>query len=362
MEQELVSEDAYLQNSYEAVQQQQDDVTEQEEELRLEEDYEEDIAQQILDYYGEQAYSNYTKSTRIEDVAVPALGEDYYSYLVNSGEDKKVAAAVLGNAFTESGFNHQAIHDSGTGYGLFGHRLDRRDKLKQYIKNSAKAEPLAQLDYTMKELKKDYPNTYRKMLAAPSVEEATSIFTDEFERPNKAYANKARRIGAAKKLYMQTAGINQYAFPKYKELLPLGSPYAPQFPGISDAPNAVTQYYQTTANGYSPAGIRSMDLSVGTNIDAVSTLEPTSATAKKFIGEIDDKGSAAVELLDSGLKAKREFDELVGTTASTITSGIGALLGSRENKRIQEEAIEKVNQEQYNPLRNFQYKRKQAFV
>lgn len=55
-----------------------------------------------------------------------------YSYLRSQGASPNEAMLLTGAAASESGFNFRATHDGGTGYGLFGHRLDRLDRMRQF--------------------------------------------------------------------------------------------------------------------------------------------------------------------------------------------------------------------------------------
>lgn len=103
-----------------------------------------------------------------------------YDYLVSKhGVDPTEAIGIVANIEQESGFDPTKIHDSGTGYGLFGHRLDRRDKLFQQAGNRNPSWT-QQIDYAMTEddmqkyLAKDYGNNYGR---------AAADFTRDFERP-----------------------------------------------------------------------------------------------------------------------------------------------------------------------------------
>ena len=59
-----------------------------------------------------------------------------FDYLVREkGVDPVAAIGVVASAEQESGFDPTTVHDSGTGYGLFGHRLDRRSKLFNHAGN-----------------------------------------------------------------------------------------------------------------------------------------------------------------------------------------------------------------------------------
>ncbi len=85
-----------------------------------------------------------------------AQATQYVNYLVqNHGFAPEQAAAMVGNLFQESGFNPNAVHDNGTGFGMGGWRLDRRDALLNAAKQAGKnpGDPQFQLDFFAQELK-----------------------------------------------------------------------------------------------------------------------------------------------------------------------------------------------------------------
>jgi hypothetical protein len=46
---------------------------------------------------------------------------------------RSAAAELVGQAISESSLNPKATHDNGTGYGIYGARLDRRDKMFNWL-------------------------------------------------------------------------------------------------------------------------------------------------------------------------------------------------------------------------------------
>lgn len=81
--------------------------------------------------------------------------KDLVAHLVNRGLTPMQAAVAVGNFQQESGLNPTTVHDSGTGYGLGGWRLDRRDALNRYagLKGGNVADPKLQADFFVDELK-----------------------------------------------------------------------------------------------------------------------------------------------------------------------------------------------------------------
>ena len=118
-----------------------------------------------------------------------------FDYLVSQkGIDPVKALGVVASAEQESGFNPTATHDNGTGYGLFGHRLDRRDQLFQHAGNPNPSWT-QQIDYLITEpemqdyLGGNYGNDYG--LAAKQ-------FTRLVERPKNTELRAAERAGLAR--------------------------------------------------------------------------------------------------------------------------------------------------------------------
>lgn len=55
-----------------------------------------------------------------------------FAYLRQQGASPNEALMLTGAAASESGLNPTATHDGGTGYGLFGHRLDRLANMRKF--------------------------------------------------------------------------------------------------------------------------------------------------------------------------------------------------------------------------------------
>lgn len=87
---------------------------------------------------------------------VKAQATQHAQYLIqNHGFSPEQAAAMVGNLYQESGFNPTAVHDNGTGFGMGGWRLDRRDALLNFAKQAGRdpRDPQTQLDFFATELK-----------------------------------------------------------------------------------------------------------------------------------------------------------------------------------------------------------------
>jgi spermidine/putrescine transport system substrate-binding protein len=85
-----------------------------------------------------------------------AAAQQKIQYLVNThGFTPDQAATMVGTLYQESKFNPTATHDGGTGYGLGGWRLERRDALikEAQAKGEDPANPTTQLDFYANEFK-----------------------------------------------------------------------------------------------------------------------------------------------------------------------------------------------------------------
>ena len=68
----------------------------------------------------------------------------------------------------ESGGDPNTVHDGGTGFGLWGARLDRADKMKAHARALGVPEndPIAQMDYALHEIKTFYPSYWNILKSA----------------------------------------------------------------------------------------------------------------------------------------------------------------------------------------------------
>lgn len=122
-----------------------------------------------------------------------------YDFFKSKGLKDHHIAGIMGNLDIESGgFNHKALGDSGSAYGLAQWRGDRLTNLK----NKQGYDTLeGQLNYIWDELNGSEKNAYIALLNAKDSDEATKVFMDKYERPKKdpKINHIDRRINSAKK-------------------------------------------------------------------------------------------------------------------------------------------------------------------
>ena len=121
------------------------------------------------------------------------IGNDIIDFFINKGLTEQQARGIYGNLMQESSGKLNAISFDGKGsYGLAQWTGDRKERLfAKYGKNPNR---LQQLEYLWEELNTTEKKALDKLRKASTVEEATEVFMNEFERPNKKYANLERRI------------------------------------------------------------------------------------------------------------------------------------------------------------------------
>jgi hypothetical protein len=132
----------------------------------------------------------------------PAAGTDAASvmeqaraFYASKGYTPAQVAGILTNIGAESNFNPELSHDGGTGYGLFGHRLERRDALFRYA-GTNKPSAQQQMEYFYNELHGSESVAGGKLDRARTPEEA-AFAVNEAERPQYTGRRGEQRAGAA---------------------------------------------------------------------------------------------------------------------------------------------------------------------
>lgn len=101
-------------------------------------------------------------------------------------------AAMAGQVQAESGFNPKAVHDKGTGYGIYGARdpspgRGRRTDMFKWLEANGydKDSPEGQARYMVHEAFTKYPKTRDALVGAnkDNIGEVTGVLVNDFERP-----------------------------------------------------------------------------------------------------------------------------------------------------------------------------------
>jgi hypothetical protein len=130
-----------------------------------------------------------------------------FNFFKSKGLTDEQSAAIVGNLDHEGGMNpnqHQIGGGPGRGIGQWsvGDRWDTTpgDNVADFAKKEGKSPTSldAQLDFTWYELNKFKYLGLNQLRSAKTVDQATTVFQDKYERPNKKLAGTADRLAHAK--------------------------------------------------------------------------------------------------------------------------------------------------------------------
>ena len=137
------------------------------------------------------------------------MATDVYNRYRQDGLTDAEAAGMTGNIAQESDFNTGAV--SGDGYGTKGLIQwdgDRYARFEKWCEDNGRdpSDWRAQVDYSVEEMKTTEPEALRRMRERGddlTPEEAARIIREDYERPDPAQANDARRMSEARRVYDQ---------------------------------------------------------------------------------------------------------------------------------------------------------------
>lgn len=137
------------------------------------------------------------------------MATDVYNRYRQDGLTDAEAAGMTGNIAQESDFNTGAV--SGDGYGtraLIQWDGDRYARFEKWCEDNGRdpSDWRAQVDYSVEEMKTTEPEALRRMRERGddlTPEEAARIIREDYERPDPAQANDARRMSEARRVYDQ---------------------------------------------------------------------------------------------------------------------------------------------------------------
>lgn len=137
------------------------------------------------------------------------MATDVYNRYQQDGLTDAEAAGMTGNIAQESDFNTGAV--SGDGHGaraLIQWDGDRYARFEKWCDDNGRdpSDWRAQVDYSVEEMKTTEPDALRRMRERGddlTPEEAAQIIREDYERPDPAQANDARRMSEARRVYDQ---------------------------------------------------------------------------------------------------------------------------------------------------------------
>lgn len=159
------------------------------------------------------------------------------------------AAGVVGGLYQESQFNPTATHDNGTGYGMGGWRLDRRDKLMQFAQAQGKepSDPNVQIAFLASEMKggdMGAQRAFAMLQQAKTPEDATTAMMHYFRPAGYTPANPQAGRGYQNRVQYTTqlaGGMPGQGVPQGDSVQPpadgSGNPRPPQ--SAANVPNVV---------------------------------------------------------------------------------------------------------------------------
>lgn len=106
---------------------------------------------------------------------------------VPEGSLKAAAANLVGQADMESGLNPNKVHDQGTGFGIYGARLDRRSSMFSWLESNGYAHNSAegQMRYMAHEAMTNprFAQTKQALMSGAMGTDVTNMITKNFENP-----------------------------------------------------------------------------------------------------------------------------------------------------------------------------------
>lgn len=279
----------------------------------------------IRQYYGNDGVQAY-RAAPLRQMD-KGIAEKAYNYLTQvKGKGKVLAAALVGQLMKESGGNPKAVHDNGTGYGLFGHRdptpnRGRKTKLLNHLGRSNKPEFFGQLDYAVDELEREYPSTYQKVNTTDNIDYATETLMNEWERPHPKYADAKTRKMWARSVYHQYGGIatniSQSPWLQQNKLtssLNNGIPYSNFNPPVLNR----AEFNQTTHEAFleegAPIGNAGLEAAAGLPYE-----------------DMDQQLASNIDRFAKGLDVVDNFEGVAGQVVSGIVAGTESMVNKRNN-------------------------------
>lgn len=144
----------------------------------------------------------------VPDLGCTANASVAFDYLVDKGLSDFQAAAVIGNLQQESALNPRAVFAAEKSYGIAQWRLDRWQNLLSFAASTSQ-DPWSfdvQLEFLWRELQTVPSLGLAQLLASTTIEDATVVFQDKFERCGDCRTEK--RISAAKSVLFTCPSVS----------------------------------------------------------------------------------------------------------------------------------------------------------
>ena len=141
----------------------------------------------------ETPLTNTSNITTIRRVTTQSSNNQIIDYFVNKGLTRNQAKGIYGNIMQESNGNINALSkDGNNSYGIAQWTGERKQKLFNMFGTNPTIRQ--QLDFIWWELNNTHKDALVSLKQTNTVHDATKVFMNKFERPNKYYANFNRRL------------------------------------------------------------------------------------------------------------------------------------------------------------------------
>lgn len=118
---------------------------------------------------------------------------DVVQFFMDRGLTENQSKGIYGNLMQESQLNTRAVsRDGHNSYGIAQWTNDRKDRLFQMYGENPTLQQ--QLEYLWWELNNTEKSALNSLLQTDTIEDATRVFMQKFERPHKDYARLDKRI------------------------------------------------------------------------------------------------------------------------------------------------------------------------
>lgn len=175
-----------------------------------------DASGNILD--PEEYVSQSNPRPTVTQISVDNIEQECWNYLIAKGVSEAGAAGIMGNIAQESGFDPTVVNSIGA-TGLCQWLGGRKDALINYAAGTERdyTDAGVQMEFLWMELCPSVQKTngaaqqvdssvYNSIVNATSVEEATRLFMEKFERPGSSEGMLNKRISFATQYYQAFAG------------------------------------------------------------------------------------------------------------------------------------------------------------
>lgn len=148
--------------------------------------------------------------------------KNIYNYMIQKGFTPNAAAGMLGNIGVETGYTYDYTkkQDGGPGYGLFQFEGNHMKNYQNFLKeNKVQDSMQSQVDYMHDTIYGEGKNRddlgygnaqkIKEVFKSGSVEDASNVFLDKFEKPKNPEASRKDRIRISNEINKEFMSIEE---------------------------------------------------------------------------------------------------------------------------------------------------------